>query len=292
MACSVKVRAQQIFAVSQYMQHNFIYNPAASGAADNSSVGTLYRKMWSGIDGGPQTSILYGDTYFEKQKTGLSAFIYDDKTGLTSRIGGQINLSYSVILNNDKSKRLMFGLGGTFMQYKIDKEALAQDPNFDHTDPLMSGPDTKFTGDATAGVYLKTPTINIGASVEQIIQTKLGYISTKNNSIDAMLYRHYFLMADYKIRTDDEDVLIPNALLKYQPNSPVDFLGGVKLVHQDFIWVGFSYHYNQTFSAYAGVKIAQKFEVGYAYDQYKTPLSIFDSGGGGNELSLRYFFIK
>ena len=151
--CLPKAGAQQIFAISQYMQNNFIYNPAAAGASDNPSVGALYRKMWSGIDGGPQTTILYGDTYFEKKRTGLSVFVYDDKTGPTDRTGGQVNLSYSINLGNDKSRRLMFGLGGSFMQYKIDKLYLSQDIN-DPSDPILDNavPDSKITGDAAAGV--------------------------------------------------------------------------------------------------------------------------------------------
>ena len=289
-----KTQAQQIFAISEYMEHNFIYNPAASGAADNPSVGALYRKMWSGIDGGPQTTILYGDTYFEKKQTGLSGFVYDDKTGPIDRVGGQVNLSYSVDLNATKTKRLMFGLGGMFMQYEIDKtDLLSNDPNFVNTDWLITtAPSSKFTGDAAAGVYLKTPTLDIGASAMQIIQSKLGFINESSTNITGQLYRHYYFMADYHLKTDDEDVLIPNALLMYQPNSPVDFQAGVKLMHQDFLWIGIGYHYEQSYSVYAGVKVNHKLEIGYSFDQYQTPLSVFDNGGSSNEVSLRYFFIK
>jgi type IX secretion system PorP/SprF family membrane protein len=290
--CLPKAGAQQIFAISQYMQHNFIYNPAAAGASDNASVGALYRKMWSGIDGGPQTTILYGDTYFEKKRTGLAVFVYDDKTGPTDRTGGQVNLSYSINLGNDKSRRLMFGLGGSFMQYKIDEAYLSQNIN-DPSDPLLENgsPDSKITGDAAAGIYLKTPTLNVGASVEQIIQSKLGFLKAENNP-EGQLYRNYFLMADYNLRTDDEDVLIPNALLMYVPNTPADFQMGVKLMHEDFLWIGLGYHYQQSYTVYAGVKVAHKLELGYAYDQYQTPLSAFDNGSASNELSLRYYFIK
>ena len=290
-ACLQQAGAQQIFAISQYMQHNFIYNPAAAGAADNPSVGALYRKMWSGIDGGPQTTILYGDTYFEKKKTGLSVFVYDDKTGPTDRTGGQVDLSYSINLGSSKDKRLMFGLGGMFMDYKIDKAALGADLVTDPDPALQNAPASKFTADAAAGIYLKTPTINIGASIEQIIKSQLAFVKDEPNQVDR-LYRHYFVMASYNIRTDDEDVLIPNVLVRYQSNSPVDVQGGVKLMHQDFLWVGLGLHYQQSYSVYAGVKIAHKLEIGYAYDQYQTPLSVFDNGGAGNELSLRYYFVK
>ena len=116
-ACSCffgKSEAQQIFSITQYMEHNFLYNPAAAGAGDHPSIGASYKKMWSGIDGGPQTTILFGDKYFSKKKIGVGIVLYDDKTGPTSREGGEINLSYSIPLKGEK--RLMFGLGGQFLQ--------------------------------------------------------------------------------------------------------------------------------------------------------------------------------
>jgi type IX secretion system PorP/SprF family membrane protein len=291
--CLYRAEAQQVFAISQYIQHNFLYNPAAAGASDNPSVGALYRKMWSGIDGGPQTTILYGDTYFAKKKTGLGVFLYDDKTGPTERIGGQVNLSYSVELGSQQ-KRLMFGLGGMFLQYKIDKLSIIDDPYFDQGDAnFLSASDSRMVGDGAAGIYLKTPTLNVGVSIEQILKTKLGFIKEASDiNPEGKLYRHYFIMADYNIQTDDEDVLIPNVLVKYLYNSPVDVQGGFKLMHQDFLWVGFNYHYLQSYSFYAGVKVAHKLEIGYAYDQYSTPLDNFDDGGSANELSLRYYFLK
>lgn len=290
--CLSKATAQQIFRISQYQQHSFIYNPAASGAADNASVGVLYRKQWSGIDGGPQTVVLYGDTYFEKKKVGLSVFVYDDKTGPTSRTGGQVGLSYSVYLNDKKDHRLMFGLGGSFFQYKINRTEL-NDNNPDLNDPtLLYAADSKVTGDAAAGVYLKTPTINIGISAEQLIESGLSLYKNSSASTNGQLYRHYFVTASYNWQTDPDDVVIPNAMLKYLPNSPVDFEGGVKLVHKDFLWLGLNYHYQQSYTVYAGVKIAKKLEIGYAYDQFTTPLSVFSEGGDGNEISLRYYFVK
>jgi type IX secretion system PorP/SprF family membrane protein len=285
-----QAEGQQIFKISQYVQHNFIYNPAASGAADNPSVGIIYREMWSGIDGGPQTMILYGDKYYEQKHTGVSGFLYNDKTGPTSRTGGQINLSYNVELGTPE-KRLMFGLGGLLFQYKIDKSVMINDPNFIQSDPIMSADNSKLLGDAAAGINYKSPTLNIGASVEQIIQSKLNFLKTSNTS-PGQLYRNYFLMASYNLKIDQDNILIPNALLKYLPNAPVAVEGGVKLMHQDLIWIGFNYDYQQSYTIFAGVKLNHQFEIGYAFDQFNTPLNMFDGGSSGNELSLRYYFMK
>lgn len=281
------VNAQQIFRLSQYTQHNYLFNPAAAGANEKASIGVTYKKMWEGIDGGPQTTILYGDKYFAKQKVGVAAFLYDDKTGPTSRTGGEVDLSYSVKLDAT-DKRLMLGLGGQFIQYKIDK---AQMLKYIPGDPLLNGPGTVTTGDASAGVYYNSSTLNLGFSVKQLIQSKLDFIKTKTNT-EGRLYRHFYAMGSYNIRTDEDIVLVPNMMVKFAANAPVDIEGGMRLEYQDLLWVGFNYHYEQSYSAFAGLKIDHKLAIGYAYDQYKTPLSFFDNGGDAHEISIRYFFGK
>ncbi len=280
-------KAQQIFTISQFVQHNFLFNPAAAGANDDASVGATYRKMWSGIDGGPQTTILYGDKYFSKKKVGVAVVLYDDKTGPTARSGGQVNLSYSIDMQ--QGRRLMFGLSGSLMQYKLDKQALA---SYIPNDPLLqSASENTMKGDAGAGIYYKSSTLNIGASVQQLVQSKFNYIKTGNNP-EGKLYRHLYFMGSYNWKVDDVNVLIPNVLVQYQANAPVYYMAGVRLEHNDMFWVGLSYHHQQSYSAMAGVKIDHKLAIGYSYDQYTTPLSVFDDGGGAHEISLRYFFKK
>ena len=279
-------KAQQIFKLSQYTQHNFLYNPAAAGANDEASIGATYRKMWSGMPGGPQTTLLYGDKYFAKKKTGIGISLYTDKTGPTSRTGGQANISYSVEMGNER--RLMFGLAGTVLQYRIDKESFS---HYIPNDPLLASDGTEIKGDAAAGIYYRSNTFNAGVSVQQLVQSKLKFVKSSSNP-EGRLYRHYFVMANYNWRTDESNVLVPNVLLKYLPNTPVDFEGGVRLEHKDLIWVGFNYHYKQSYSAFAGLKVDHKLAIGYALDVYNTPLSVFDDGGTAHEISLRYYFGK
>jgi len=286
-ACCYTAGAQQIFTTSEYMQNNFLYNPAAAGAGDNPSIGMTYRKQWAGIDGGPQTFIAYGDKYFAKKKAGVGVSLYSDKTGPTSQTGGQIDLSYSVVMK-DSSQRLMFGFGGQVLQYGINKNELnLVNPG----DPLLSAPGSEIKADMAAGIYYRSSTLDVGASVEQLTQAKLNFLKTSGNE-QGKLYRHYYFIADYNWRTDEDNVLIPNFIVQYLPNAPVDIQGGVRLEYQDMLWIGFNAHYQQSFGLYAGVKIEHRFSIGYAYEEFNTPVSSFDNGGASNELSLRYFFIK
>src|SRR5258705_4872218 len=100
-------------------------------------------------------------------------------------------------------------------------------------------------------------------------------------------------MANYTIRTDESNVLIPHVEARYQPNAPLDYEGGIFLVHKDFFHFGVSAHYKQDYTIFTGLKIDHKFLIGYAYDIYNHPLNnAFDNGSGAHELLLRYFFIK
>lgn len=283
---SYGLKAQQIFTISQFNQHNFIYNPAAAGANDRASVGITHRSMWASMPGGPQTSIIFGDKYYEKNKVGVAMMLYDDKTGPTSRSGGELSASYSLVLNKDR--RLMFGLGAQVLQYKINKEALAE---FIPNDPLLASSGTTIKGDASAGVYYKSSTFNFGVSVKQLVQSKFNFIKTNSNP-EGKLYRHYYLIGSYNLKTDDDNLLIPNIIVQYLPNAPVDYSAGLRLEHKELFWVGFSHHFNQGFSAQTGLTIQKQISIGYAYDRYKTPLNLFDDGSGAHEISLRYFFKK
>ena len=284
---SINVHAQQIFKISQYMEHNFLHNPAAAGANNVSTIGGLFRTQWSGIDGGPKTTIVFGDKYFSEKSTGVGIMLYSDKTGPTSRTGAEANVSYSIKLDGDE-KRLMFGLGAQVLQFKVDKDKISQAIA---GDPLMSSSGSAVKGDASAGIYLRTPTLNIGFSAKQLIQPKLNFIKSSTNP-EGMLYRHYFFSASYKIRTDEANVLIPHFEWRYQPNAPADYEGGIVLEHKDLIRIGLGAHFKQSYTAFAGVKINHQLAIGYAYDVYSTPLSVFDEGNGAHEFSLRYFFIK
>lgn len=278
--------AQQIFRLSQYLQHNYIFNPAASGAGAFGSAIVSYKKMWSGIEGGPQTLLASTDKYFKKYKTGFSSVLFNDVTGPTSRSGIEMNGSYALPMT--EKRKLMFGMGALLLQERVDKNFLEK---YIPGDPLLSGSGSVVTGDASAGIYYTSPKFNVGLSVKQLIQSKLNLIKS-STTIEGKLYRQYYFMGSYNLITDEENVIVPNFLVKISQNAPTDIEAGAKIIHKDMIWGGFNFHYDQDYTAFAGLKINGKYSIGYAFDQYKTPLSVFDDGGNSHELSLMYYFQK
>ena len=280
--------AQQLYKISNYMQHSFLTNPAAVGANGFATFGAAYRSQWQGIEGGPTTALIFGDTYYEKLKTGLGVVLYSDKTGPTSRTGGELNLSYSVKLDNENNRRFMIGLGAQVIQFKVDKSKIADALA---NDPLLASSGSTLKADANVGFYYRSNTLNVGIASKQLIQPKLNFIKTASNP-QGRLYRHYTGTASYDIKTDESNVIQPHFEIRYQPQAPVDFEGGLMLYHKDMFHIGGSYHYKQSYALFAGVKIQHKFSINYAYEAYNSPVSSFETGYSAHEIMLRYFFAK
>lgn len=286
---AVVSQAQQLPITSFYEMQRVIYNPAAAGISKHGSIGATYRKQWTGIPGGPQTASIFGDTYFSKIKMGLGAYIFNDVTGPTKRTGIQTSFAYHIPMRNESYFSL--GIQGVFQQYSLDKAKLQT--SLGSNDPVLNGKENSFKGDAGFGIAYTSKTFDIGASVTQLIQSKLNYYSGTNTpNEDGRLYRHFYVNADYKWNADGRAVIIPNVLFVYLPNAPMEFQGGVRIVHNDLFWYGLSYRVNQSWMLSAGVKINHRFNIGYSFDMYSTPLSGYDKGANAHEILLRYDFIK
>ena len=48
-------QSQQLHFMSQFLQHNTMYNPAAAGMSNVNKLGFAYRSMWASFPGNPKT---------------------------------------------------------------------------------------------------------------------------------------------------------------------------------------------------------------------------------------------
>lgn len=280
--------AQQLMTASLFDQHGNLHNPATAGAGKHGSIGASYRKMWDGIAGGPQTTIVFGSGYLGGSKLGIGGYVYNDVTGPTKRMGVQAAVAYHIPLANDATFSL--GLEGRFQQFSIDKVKLQESLG---NDPVLGAQDSRFKGDAGFGVAYNGKKLQVGASVSQLIQSKLDFYSGNlTRTEEARLYRHFYLHGKYVINADGSTKLIPNILFIYLPNAPTEFQGGVRVEHKDIFWWGVALRARQSWMLSAGVKVQKKFTIGYCFDIFSTPLSVYDKGSNGHEILLKYDFLK
>ena len=283
-----KAGAQQLMTSSLYDLQGGLHNPATAGVSQHTTIGASYRSMWSGIEGSPATAMIFGSAYLEKAKLGLGAYLYNDVTGPTSRKGIQTSYAYHIPL--EKGATFSVGLEARFQQFAIDK-AMIQDAI--GNDPVYAGAGNRFKGDAGLGVAYTSKKFQLGASVSQLVQSKLDiYSGSLTRSEEARLYRHFYLHGSYNWQVDANTKIIPNFLVIYLPNAPTEFQAGARVEHRDLFWWGLSLRARQSWMLSAGVKVQKKLTLGYAFDIYSTPLSVFDKGPNAHEILLRYDFLK
>jgi len=275
--------AQQLHFMSQYMQHNPMYNPAAAGFSEKNMLGVSYRSMWSSFPGNPTTSMIYGDFELKKMTSGISTYLYRDQTGPTSRTGVQLGYSYHIKARNEKSR---FGIGLELrgLQYAIDKSKLTDLGN----DPVLGGAESKFAFDAGAGVYWTNKKLSVGAAVSQLIESKIALADVANSTLNGKLYRHYNFTANYKFNTGDDIYVIPNAMVRVIENSPSEYDFGVQVNYQNKVWWGLDWRVNQLWSIQTGLKIMQRVRATYSYDYYTSPISVFVAGSGAHEIGVQF----
>ena len=113
---------QQLTASSFYEMYSVLHNPATAGSMKYASIGGTFRSQWSGIPGGPQTGLIFGNTYLKKAKVGIGGYLYNDVTGPTSRNGLQMSYAYHIPMKNDASFSL--GLEARVQQWSFDRSKL------------------------------------------------------------------------------------------------------------------------------------------------------------------------
>jgi len=282
------VNAQQLVASSFYDMYSVLHNPATAGSLGYATIGGNFRTQWSGMPGSPQTGLVFGNTRLKNNNIGLGGYLYNDVTGPTTRTGLEMAYAYHIPMKNNGT--LSLGLEARFMQFSYDKSKISDDlPN----DPVMAGASNKFKGDAGFGIAFTNQDFQIGASVSQLVQSKLNlYEGTGNPTEEAKLYRHYYLHGNYNWEIDNVTKIIPNFLFIYLPNAPMEFQGGARVEHNNLFWYGLTWRARQSWMISAGVRIKERFNIGYSFDIYTSPLSIYDKGSNGHEFILRYDFKK
>ncbi|MBM3915551.1 MAG: type IX secretion system membrane protein PorP/SprF [Sphingomonadales bacterium] len=276
--------AQQLMTSSLYELQGNLHNPALAGLHQQTVLGASYRSMWSGIEGSPVTALVYGSTFLQKANIGIGGYLYSDVTGPTSRRGIQTSYAYHIPLQN--GAQFSVGLEARFQQFAIDKARLIDALQ---NDPVMGGAANRFKGDAGLGIAYTNSNWQLGASVSQLIQSKLDFYSGNLvRSQEARLYRHFYLHGSYQWQVDENTRIIPNFLVIYLPNAPTELQAGARVEHRELFWWGLSLRARQSWMLSAGVKVQKKMTIGYSFDIYSTPLSVFDQGPNAHEILLRY----
>jgi type IX secretion system PorP/SprF family membrane protein len=280
--------AQQLYTSSLYEMQSLLHNPGTAGLFQDNMIGASYRSQWSGISGSPRTAMVFGSYNLKKENAGISGYLFTDQTGPTSRTG--LSASFAKHLKMKDGSVWSVGIEARALQFGIDRAKLSATLG---ADPALGNAENRFKFDAGLGVAYQKNNLRLGASVSQLVQSKLGfYNGTTTLAEEARLYRHYYFHGSYSWNVDESTEITPNFLVIYLPNAPNEIQGGVKVEHKELFWWGLSFRAKQSAILSAGVHIQKRFSFGYSFDIYRTPLSLFDSGSNAHELMLRLLLKK
>ena len=275
--------AQQLQTSSMYEMQSLLHNAATAGLFQDDLIGASYRSQWAGISGSPRTALVFGSYNLKKENVGIGGYLFSDKTGPTSRTG--LSASFAKHLKMKDGSVLSVGIEARAIQFAIDRAKLSATLG---SDPALGNADNRFKADAGFGVAYQKNNLRLGASVSQLVQSKLGFYSgTMTLSEEARLYRHYYFHGSYSWTADGNTTITPSFLVIYLPNAPTELQGGVRVEHMETFWWGLAFRARQSAILSAGVNLQKRFSLGYSFDIYRTPLSLFDAGSNAHEVMLR-----
>lgn len=290
LAISLSLKGQQLPQFTQYMINDYVFNPAVAGKENSYQVKCNIRNQWVGINDAPSTSVLSIFGKYRESNVGLGGVVFSDRVGPTSRTGLSLSYAYHFAVAQDIKASL--SLSGGFTQLKLDPNNI----NFENpNDPLANnGVLNSSVPDATFALYLYSKDWYFGASVPQLMNSKIGffdegYKDTYNVDPDGSLERHYYAMAGYKWLIKYDYLLEPSVLIKSVANAPTLADIGLKLTYQDKLWMGTDYRTNGDIGLLLGYSIADRYLIGYSYDMITSNLSNYSSGSHEFMLGIRFY---
>ena len=279
------VFAQQVPFYSQYFFNPFVYNPAYTGSSQEIRGFLMHRNQWTGIQGGPVTTMFTVDGPIQADKAGLGLNFYTDRTDILSTTGARVAYSYGFNITDEHKVKLGLGLG--MLNTKIDYSRAVVD---DVTDPnLFTTSQSRAAMDADFGVAYFWRDLQVGIAMPQLLDNNIEYAKVDNEeAVTYGLRRHYIFSAGYHYEINDKFSVDPIVLTRITPASPFQFDFGVMGNYQKLFWLGFTYKHEYAVGASVGGIINERLYAGISYDLIINDISGYS--GTSTEMLVGYVF--
>jgi len=264
-------------------QTQLTVNPGYAGN-DGMITGTiLNRYQWVGIEGAPKTLVFSagGATDLFGINSGIGLNVISDELGFYKNISVSFDYAY-----RRKTGIGDLGVGPSFGFYNMSITPVWHFPdNPAYGNEGESGipkQASKLAIDLGFGVYLKSNTYFIGASVTHINRATI----ILGDQASTVLARHYYVSGGYNISLRDPLFELEPAIyfktdgVAYQ----ADFTAN--LVYKKRFSAGLNYRIQDAVGVLLGFELNNGLRIGYAYDIMTSALAAF--GSGSHEFYLGY----
>jgi type IX secretion system PorP/SprF family membrane protein len=275
--------AQQDAMFTHYMYNTLAVNPAYAGSRDALTLTALNRSQWVGIAGAPMTQTITAHTPFKKDNIGIGASIMNDKLGPINNTALYFDFAYRLKL--DKKSTLSMGLkaGLNFLNAKLNQLNLDEqnDQSFQNAGASVA-PNFGF------GLYYSRDRFYAGLSTPRLLQNNLK--PGAQPTIALREKRHYFMIAGYQFKINEDIEMKPTTFIKVTAGAPVEMDLTASIIWKKFLHLGAMFRTGDAFGILAGYNITEQLLLSYAFD-WSYALQTVRYNGGSHEIMLRYDFI-
>ena len=283
---TVSIHAQQIPQFSQRMFNKLVFNPAVAGSVINPEVKLHYRTQWVGFNGAPVTALL-GYHSEISETMGLGGYLITDKIGYTRNSSLNVCYAYHIPLQNCF---LSMGLSASLLQYVIDGNEVTL--HHDDDDIINAGVSDKvLLPDASFGMYLYSNKFYFGASVLQLISSRVKLDLGREYEALILLTKHFYITGGYNFIIEKKYDIEPSLLVSRTLEGPTQIDVNVKLEYSKRIIAGIGYRNKDAIILLAGFRI-ERFFMAYSYDIVVSPIKNYNSGSHEILLSMNFPYYK
>lgn len=279
---------------SLYSWNQFAFNPAYAGMGGSLSFTGAIRKQWVGLDGSPFSQQANLHMQVGALNSGFGIYLSNDQVGAEQTLGAGVAYSYHLALGPETV--LSAGVSGQWTQFVLDGGKLRtpqgsyEGGGIDHNDAWL--PEGRYSTSSPAmggGLFLDHPRFTLGLSVQNILEQSLSandvlyttdrvYFGYAGTHVD--FGRHWQWLPSVLAKSNGAQLQVDwTNILGYDGN----FFGGLTFRGYDRLSV-------DALAVLAGVRLNDRFFLGYAYDFSISPLR--QANEGSHELVLRYSMRK
>jgi len=163
--------AQQMPLFSSYNTNKMLLSPSTTGMDQLISTSLISRLQFAGFEGAPITNLLLAELGKEESPSGVGLIMYNDRIGVVSNLGAQLNYGYRLKLSKDMN--IGFGLGLAFDQWNYDQRRISVD---EVDDPqLYNTRENSSTIRGDIGAHLDYKNLFVSLAVPKVFATDITY---------------------------------------------------------------------------------------------------------------------
>ncbi len=295
---------QQLGQYSQYLNNQFILNPAAAGEHEYFDIDLSFRQQWVGFDNAPQNYYLSGHTRLGgkpkvianpslrmshpeeaivssesnvggKIKHGVGGIVAADNYGPFKRLN--ISAAYALHIPVGENAHWSFGLNAGWGNMNFDQSMVSLATSNDATFDQFTATNQRLNFlDVNVGTYFYSDKFFVGYSSNQLLQNSIYFGGAPS---EGKLNVHHFITGGVHLPLSEKLKLTPGVLLKYMNPAPLSFDLTARLTYEDKYFAGLSYRHGDAMIVMLGGYINDLIKIGYTFDYTVSGLSNYNSGG-------------